>query len=108
MYGKISTLAFVGIEARPVAVEVRITSGKPAFSIVGLPRATYTDEASVRTFADRALAAIRAVPGVESAGFTSQLPFSGDNNDSVILAEGYTMAPGESLICRHLPAMPVA
>ena len=37
MYGQISTLAFVGIEARPVQVEVRITAGKPVFTIVGLP-----------------------------------------------------------------------
>src|SRR5262245_9714155 len=37
MYGRISTLAFVGIDARPVQVEVRITSGKQQFSIVGLP-----------------------------------------------------------------------
>ncbi len=37
MYGQISTLAFVGIEARPVQVEVRITSGRAIFSIVGLP-----------------------------------------------------------------------
>ncbi len=37
MYGRISTLAFVGIEARPVEVEVRITGGRHVFSIVGLP-----------------------------------------------------------------------
>lgn len=37
MYGRISTLAFVGIEARPVQVEVRISSGRHVFSIVGLP-----------------------------------------------------------------------
>src|SRR3990170_646289 len=37
MYGRIATLAFVGIEARRVEVEVRITSGKCAFAIVGLP-----------------------------------------------------------------------
>lgn len=37
MYGQIATLAFVGIEARPVEVQVRITPGLPAFSIVGLP-----------------------------------------------------------------------
>jgi magnesium chelatase family protein len=37
MYGHISTLAFVGIEARPVAVEVRISAGRQQFSIVGLP-----------------------------------------------------------------------
>ncbi len=37
MYGQISTLAFVGIEARPVEVQVRITPGRHAFVIVGLP-----------------------------------------------------------------------
>jgi magnesium chelatase family protein len=36
MYGRISTLAFVGVEARRVDVEVRILSGKFHFSIVGL------------------------------------------------------------------------
>lgn len=37
MYGHISTLAFVGIEARPVEVQVRISPGQQAFVIVGLP-----------------------------------------------------------------------
>lgn len=37
MYGQISTLAFVGIEAKPIEVQVRITPGQPAFAIVGLP-----------------------------------------------------------------------
>jgi len=37
MYGQISTLAFVGIEARHVEVQVRITPGQPTFAIVGLP-----------------------------------------------------------------------
>lgn len=37
MYGSISTVAFVGVEARPIEVQVRITPGKPAFHIVGLP-----------------------------------------------------------------------
>jgi putative ABC transport system permease protein len=31
-------------------------------------------------------------------GLTSSLPFAGDYSDSVILAEGYQMAPGESVI----------
>jgi len=37
MFGHMSTVAFVGVEARRVHVEVRITPGKHAFSIVGLP-----------------------------------------------------------------------
>lgn len=37
MYGQISTLALVGIEARPVEVQVRMTPGKRHIAIVGLP-----------------------------------------------------------------------
>ena len=37
MYGQIATVAFVGIEARPVEVQVRITPGQQTFAIVGLP-----------------------------------------------------------------------
>jgi magnesium chelatase family protein len=37
MYGQIATVAFVGVEARPVEVQVRITPGAQTFAIVGLP-----------------------------------------------------------------------
>ncbi len=37
MYGQIATVAFVGIEAKPIEVQVRITPGQPTFAIVGLP-----------------------------------------------------------------------
>jgi len=37
MYGQIATVAFVGIDARRVDVEVRITAGRALFSIVRLP-----------------------------------------------------------------------
>ena len=37
MYGQIATVAFVGIEARAVEVQVRISSGQHVFAIVGLP-----------------------------------------------------------------------
>jgi magnesium chelatase family protein len=37
MYGQIATVAFVGIEAKPVEVQVRISSGQHVFAIVGLP-----------------------------------------------------------------------
>ncbi|MEQ1576393.1 MAG: YifB family Mg chelatase-like AAA ATPase [Hyphomicrobium sp.] len=37
MYGTIATVAFAGVEARGVEVQVRITPGKTAFAIVGLP-----------------------------------------------------------------------
>jgi magnesium chelatase family protein len=37
MYGQISTVAFVGVEARAVEVQVRISAGTHVFAIVGLP-----------------------------------------------------------------------
>jgi putative ABC transport system permease protein len=50
------------------------------------------------SFAKRALAAVRALPGVQGAGLVSDLPFGGDYSDSVVVAEGYQMQPGESVI----------
>jgi len=65
---------------------------------VSLPAARYKDDAAVRAAQARILEGVRAVPGVIGAGLTSTLPMAGDHNDSVIFAEGYQTAPGESLI----------
>ncbi len=65
---------------------------------ISLPPTTYPDAASRLAFFERALDAVRAIPDVETAGATTSLPFTGDHSDSVILAEGYEMKPGESLI----------
>jgi predicted permease len=65
---------------------------------VALPVARYKDDTAVRVAQDAILQRVRALPGVQAAGFTSTLPMSGNYSDSVILAEGYQMAPGESLV----------
>ena len=52
----------------------------------------------MRSFVQRSLEKIRALPGVLEAGVTDTIPFGNDFSDSVILAEGYIMRPGESLI----------
>ncbi len=65
---------------------------------IALPAARYADDAALRSAYDRLLLALRAIPGASAAGLTDSLPFSGDYSDSVILAEGYQMAPGESVI----------
>jgi predicted permease len=71
----------------------RLLTGSVAF-----PVARYRDEVAARTASARILERLRTIPGVEAAGVTSTLPVSGDHNDSVIIADGYQMAPGESLI----------
>ena len=76
------------------------TGFSPAGVVTGaitLPSTSYKDEAR-QPFVDRLLTSVRQLPGVEAAGITSSIPLSGDHNDSVILAEGYVMKPGESLI----------
>jgi predicted permease len=65
---------------------------------VSLPASRYADDTALRTTTDRLLERLRAVPGVVAAGVTTTLPFGGAYSDSVILAEGYQMQPGESLI----------
>ncbi|MDQ3169293.1 MAG: ABC transporter permease [Acidobacteriota bacterium] len=65
---------------------------------VSLSRARYSSDDAIRSYTDRALERVRAIPGIETAGITDSLPFDDDFNDSVILAVGYVMSPGESLI----------
>jgi predicted permease len=65
---------------------------------VSPPASRYPEQPEIRAFVDRLLQKVRALPGVQAAGITSNIPFGGDFSDSVIMAEGYQMAPGESLI----------
>jgi predicted permease len=74
---------------------------KPAHVLTGFvnpPSARYPDGAALRGFVDRTLERIRSLPGVTAAGVTTGLPFGGSNSSSVVLAEGYVMKPGESVI----------
>ncbi len=63
-----------------------------------VPDTLYPKDLDVRELTDRTLEAIRSIPGVTAAGATTAIPWGGSHSDSVILAEGYTMKPGESLI----------
>ena len=65
---------------------------------VMLPKTRYAEDVAQRTFTDEMLRRVRALPGVERAGATDTIPFGGNHNDSVILAEGYAMKPGESVL----------
>lgn len=84
--------------ARVLKVDPGFAGDRVATASVSLPRTRYPDEDARRRFTDEALRRLRALPGVAAAGATSTIPFGGSYNDSVILAEGYAMKPGESLI----------
>jgi predicted permease len=77
----------------------------PGFDVRGVvtaatsvPQSLYPKNPDVNELMDRTLAAMRTIPGVTAAGATTTIPWGGDHSDSVILAEGYVMKPGESII----------
>lgn len=83
----------------------RVLSINPGFrpenvltGTISMPMSRYTADESATALVDRLLERLRALPSVEAAGVTTTLPFSGSYSDSVILAEGYQMQKGESLI----------
>ncbi len=65
---------------------------------ISLPRTRYPEPADWRSFFERALERVRALPGVSAAGVTTSIPLGSSFNDSVILAEGYEIPAGESLV----------
>ena len=65
---------------------------------ITLPATRYKDDPSLIGLTGEALRQLRALPGVTAVGVTDTIPFGGNYSDSVILAEGYQMRPGESLI----------
>jgi predicted permease len=83
----------------------RVLAVKPGFDpdhvltgIVSPPQSRYKDDAALRTFWGRLVERVAALPGVQAVGTVTNLPLGGNYSDSVILAEGYVMSPGESLI----------
>jgi predicted permease len=65
---------------------------------VRLPDSRYPNGRSVAQFVERALASVRALPGVAAAGATNSVPLGGSFTTSVILAQGRQMRRGESFV----------
>jgi len=65
---------------------------------VSLPRSRYAKPEDWRNFMQRALNAVRAIPGVTHAGATDMVPLSERHSDGVVFAEGYQLKPGESVV----------
>jgi predicted permease len=61
-----------------------------------LPQNRYKDDAAVAQFYQRSLDAVRALPGVKSAGIVSSMPFTNNNSQSSYFIEGKELAAGES------------
>ena len=63
---------------------------------VSLPASRYPDAVARRVFWDRLLTAARAIPGVEAAGLTSNVPLSGNVSSGSYSIVGYTPGPTEA------------
>ncbi len=63
---------------------------------VSLPRLRYGEDARARNFVSDLTQRVAAIPGVRHAALTTFLPFSGNNNSSVIMIVGRALAPGET------------
>jgi predicted permease len=83
---------------RVLAIDPGFRAENVLTGTVSLPAARYASNDDLRAGVARILDRVRTVPGVIAAGVTTTLPFSGSYSDSVILAEGYQMQKGESLI----------
>ena len=83
-----------------LAVDPGFTSHGVVTASTDAPQSRYRTEADLRNLMNRSLDSLRRLPGVSAAGATTTIPF-GNSEDSVIMAEGYTMKPGESAISPH-------
>lgn len=63
---------------------------------IALPSSRYSDAASRRLVLERSLEELAALPGVVDAGFTSNLPFTGNNWQGSYAVDGYTPPAGGS------------
>jgi predicted permease len=65
-------------------------------AMASLPAAKYPDAASQVRFYDEVLTRLRALPGVEAAGFTQSLPFSGNNSQGSYAVDGLEIGDGQA------------
>jgi putative ABC transport system permease protein len=81
----------------------KVNEQSPGFEPAGLltvrivlPDSRYPDRKAQMAFVDRLLERVRALPGVESVGMTSLLPFSNQGSQSSYQIEGRPVPPGEN------------
>ncbi len=83
---------------RVMAVDPGFEVGGVLTGMVNAPQARYKADPDLRTFANRLLERVRAVPGVSGAALADSIPFGQDFSSNAIFVEGYVLAPGESIL----------
>jgi predicted permease len=82
---------------------VHLQNASPGFSTdnvlsvrIDLPQNRYQEDPAIAQFYERTLAAVRALPGVKSAGIVSAMPFTNNNSQGSYFIEGRELAEGEA------------
>jgi len=75
-----------------VRIEGVITAG------MSLSGQRYTTADDTRSFVARSLETMRRLPGVTAVGVTNAVPFSGNYQSGIIVAEGYVPEPDEPVV----------
>lgn len=83
---------------RVLSVDVGFRTERLLTAQLNLSLVRYTTAADILSLADRLLDRVRQLPGIEAAGLASTTPFGGETSDNALLAEGYQMAPRESVV----------
>lgn len=73
---------------------------------LSLPHAQYKNGEQVATFYERLTTSLSTLPGVESAGAGSDLPWTGYDENTGLTIEGRKPAPGEGFHARYHMATP--
>jgi predicted permease len=73
---------------------------------LSLPGSQYKDDASVTRFYERLVSDLRAIPGVESAGAGTDLPWTGYDDNTSFNIEGKQAPAGEYFHARYHVATP--
>jgi predicted permease len=91
-----------GLMVASLRAALQVDAGFQANSVltgyISLPESNYPDADARRLFVDDLLRETRSLPGITAASVTTQIPFGGSFNSSVILPEGYIPREGESLL----------
>jgi predicted permease len=83
---------------RVLAVRTGFESEGVLTAMISLPAARYKTDPEMRSFAARVLEATRRLPGVQSAGVATVIPFGDRTASQVIFPEGFAFAKDDSVI----------
>jgi predicted permease len=88
-----------------LAVDAGFTADRVLTATIFPPPSRYPDQAAVATLSNRILEGIRALPGVQSAGVTSNIALSGRTSPQAVVPADRQPQPGEAVA---LPSVIVA